>query len=212
MQARFGYDARMRLSLAPVTRALLFANIGVFVLQLLLGDRLFILFALWPPASTAYPGAPAFRLWQLLTYGFLHGNLTHLLFNMLALYMFGTEVERLLGARRFLIYYLVCVVGAAVAQLLVVGTLDRPPLPTVGASGGVFGLLLAFGLAYPHRRIMLLFPPIPMPAWVFVTLYGGLELYLGVTGTNEGVAHFAHLGGMAAGYVMLSHWRRTASR
>jgi len=208
----FSYDEPMPLNLAPVTRALLLVNIGVFLLQAILGDSLILLFALWPPASAAYPDAPAFRLWQLLTYGFMHGSIAHLLFNMLALYMFGAEIERLLGPRRFLTYYLVCVAGAAVAQLLVTGSLDRPPLPTVGASGGVFGLLLAFGLAYPQRRIMLLFPPIPMPAWLFVTLYGGLELYLGVTGSNEGVAHFAHLGGMAAGYAMLAHWRRAGRK
>ena len=86
--------------------------------------------------------------------------------------------------------------------------LHQSPVPTVGASGGVFGLLLAFGLAFPHRRIVLLFPPIPMPAWLFVTLYGLLELYLGVTGSGAGVAHFAHLGGMAAGYALLVYWRR----
>jgi membrane associated rhomboid family serine protease len=144
----------------------------------------------------------------LLTYGFLHGSLTHLFFNMFALWMFGGEIERLLGSRRFLTYYLVCVAGAAVAQLVVLGNLDRPPVPTVGASGGVFGLLLAFGMAFPHRKLMLIFPPIPMPAWLFVTLYGALELYLGVTGSGQGVAHFAHLGGMAAGYVLLAHWAR----
>ena len=94
-------------------------------------------------------------------------------------------------------------VGAAVAQLVVVSNMEMPPIPTVGASGGVFGLLLAFGMAYPQRRIMLLFPPIPMPAWLFVTLYGLLELYLGVTGSGQGVAHFAHLGGMVAGYALL---------
>jgi membrane associated rhomboid family serine protease len=199
-------------TLAPVTRALLIINVGVFLLQALLGDWLIALFALWPPASPAYPGAPPFMVWQLLTYGFLHGSLTHLAFNMLALYMFGAEIERLLGPRHFLAYYLVCVVGAALTQLIVMGSLDRPPLPTVGASGGVFGLLLAFGLAYPQRRIMLLFPPIPMPAWLFVTLYGLLELYLGVTGSSEGVAHFAHLGGMAAGYALLARWRRTGRR
>ena len=198
----------MSLRLAPVTRALLFVNVGVFILQLLTGDRLIGPFALWPPASAQYPNAPGFHLWQLLTYGFLHGSPTHLIFNMLALYMFGAEVEQLLGGRRFLTYYLVCVVGAASAQLLVTAGMHQPPLPTVGASGGVFGLLLAFGLAYPHRRIMLLFPPIPMQAWVFVTLYGLLELYLGVTGSGQGVAHFAHLGGMAAGYALLVHWRR----
>ena len=127
---------------------------------------------------------------------------------MFALYMFGGDVERLLGPQRFLQYYLVCVVGAAVAQLVVMSGISTPPLPTVGASGGVFGLLLAFGMAFPRRRIMLIFPPIPMPAWLFVTLYGMLELYLGVTGSQVGVAHFAHLGGMAAGYAMLVYWRR----
>ena len=128
---------------------------------------------------------------------------------MFALYMFGGEIERLFGSRRFLVYFLTCVVGAAVAQLLVLGVMNRPPVPTVGASGGVFGLLLAYGLAFPQRKLMLLFPPIPMPAWLFVTLYGLLELYLGVTGSGQGVAHFAHLGGMAAGALLLVYWSRT---
>src|SRR4029453_474145 len=157
-------------------------------------------------------GAPSFHVWQLLTYGFLHGGVAHLFFNMFALYMFGGDVEGLLGSRRFLVYYLVCVVGAALTQLVVMGGIQRPPAAGLGASGGVFGLLLAFGMAYPQRRIMLLFPPIPMPAWVFVTLYGLLELYLGVTGTAQGVAHFAHLGGMVAGFAMLTMWRATARR
>jgi membrane associated rhomboid family serine protease len=191
----------------PATRALLLLNVGLFVAQMLTGPLLVRLFALWPPASPNFPGAPSFELWQVLTYGFLHGSLTHLFFNMFALWMFGGEIERLLGTRRFVAYYLVCVVGAAVAQLLVVGGMATRPVPTVGASGGVFGLLLAFGMAFPQRRIMLLFPPIPMPAWLFVTLYGALELYLGVTGSGQGVAHFAHLGGMAAGYALLVYWR-----
>ena len=197
----------MSLSLAPVTRALLIANVGIFIVQMLTGDLLIGPFALWPVASAQYPTAPGFEAWQLLSYGFLHGGLNHLFFNMLALYMFGTEVERLLGSKHYLTYYLVCVIGAAAAQLVVMGAMDQPPVPTVGASGGVFGLLLAFGIAYPQRRIMLLFPPIPMPAWLFVTLYGLLELYLGVTGSGAGVAHFAHLGGMAAGYALLVYWR-----
>jgi len=196
--------------LPPVTSTLLIANVAVFVLQTLTGHLLIMPFALWPVASDQYPGAPHFQIWQLLTYGFLHGGLAHLFFNMLALYMFGGDIERLLGQRRFLTYYLVCVVGAAVMQLIVMGRMDRPPVPTLGASGGVFGLLLAFGMAYPHRRIMLLFPPIPMQAWLFVTLYGLLELYLGVTGTGQGVAHFAHLGGMVAGFVLLTLWRGQA--
>lgn len=191
-----------------VTRALLIANVAIFGLQVLTQNAFLPAFALWPLASPQYPGAPSFEVWQLLTYGFLHGDWTHLFFNMFALYMFGGDVERLLGPRRFVQYYLACVIGAAVAQLVVMSGMSTPPLPTVGASGGVFGLLLAFGMAFPRRRIMLIFPPIPMPAWLFVTLYGMLELYLGVTGSQVGVAHFAHLGGMAAGYAMLVYWRR----
>jgi membrane associated rhomboid family serine protease len=194
-------------ALPPVTRALLFVNIAVFVVQTFTGAMLIEPFALWPTASPRFPGSPSFEVWQLLTYGFLHGSLSHLFFNMLALYMFGGEIERLLGSQHFLVYYLACVVGAAVTQVIVVSGMDQSPVPTVGASGGVFGLLLAFGMAFPRRRIMLLFPPIPMPAWLFVTLYGMLELYLGVTGSGQGVAHFAHLGGMAAGYALLVYWR-----
>ena len=198
--------------LPPVTRALLLANVAIFILQALTGDLLIRPFALWPLSSGPSRGVPDFELWQVVTYGFLHGSLTHLFFNMFALYMFGGEVEQLLGSRRFLTYYMVCVVGAAVAQLVVTSNMNLPPVPTVGASGGVFGLLLAFGMAWPQRRLMLLFPPIPMPAWLFVTLYGLLELYLGITGSGLGVAHFAHLGGMAAGYVLLVHWARQGGR
>jgi membrane associated rhomboid family serine protease len=191
----------------PVTRTLLILNVAIFALQYVMGPFLLRWFALWPPASAQFPGAPGFEVWQLLTYGFLHGGLTHLFFNMFALYMFGGEIERMFGARRFVTYYLVCVVGAAIAQLVVISNIDSRPVPTVGASGGVFGLLLAFGMAFPQRRIMLLFPPIPMPAWLFVTLYGLLELYLGVTGSGQGIAHFAHLGGMVAGFILLLRWR-----
>jgi membrane associated rhomboid family serine protease len=163
-------------------------------------------FALWPLHMP--PGSDAgFQPWQLVTYSFLHGGLTHLLFNMLALYMFGSDLERVFGPRRFAIYYFVCVVTAALAQLAISTLGNLPPFPTVGASGGVFGLLLAFGLYFPRRMVMLLFPPIPMPAWLFVTLYGALELFLGVTGTQQGVAHFAHLGGMLGGYITIRVWR-----
>jgi len=198
--------------LPPVTRALLMANVAIFILQLATGNLLVGTFALWPFGSPQFRGYPVFEPWQLVTYGFLHGSMAHLFFNMLALYMFGGDIERLLGSRRFLAYYLACVIGAAVAQLVVLGGMHLTPVPTVGASGGVFGLLLAFGMAFPQRRLMLLFPPIPMPAWLFVTLYGMLELYLGVTGSGLGVAHFAHLGGMATGYVLLTYWARKGGR
>ncbi|MEO7775801.1 MAG: rhomboid family intramembrane serine protease [Steroidobacteraceae bacterium] len=195
----------------PVTRALLIANVTLFLLQQFGGDEWLIYqFALWPiPHDTifGYVG-PQFHLWQIITYGFLHSGFSHLFFNMFALWMFGSQIETLLNSRRFAIYYFVCVAGAALTQLAVQEMSVGPMVPTVGASGGVFGLLLAFGLAWPRRKLMLLFPPIPMPAWLFVTLYGALELYLGVTGTQQGVAHFAHLGGMAAGFVLIIYWRR----
>jgi membrane associated rhomboid family serine protease len=197
-----------------VTRSLLVANVIFFGLQWLIGPLLEQYLALWPLADIRYPGAPHFYPWQLVTYAFLHSpvRLEHIFFNMLALYMFGGDIERLLGVRRYTIYYFACVLGAAVAQLFVMSRMDGPPHATLGASGGVFGLLLAFGMAYPQRRILLLFPPIPMPAWLFVTLYGLLELTLGVTGTQDGVAHFAHLGGMAAGFALLTHWANAARR
>lgn len=195
----------------PVTRLLLIANVSVFLLQQVLGDPLIIWFALWPFHTPADFGA-GFLPWQVLTYGFLHGGLLHLGFNMLALYMFGGQIEQVFGSRRFLIYFLGCVFAAALAQLLIQSLTASPPYPTVGASGGVFGLLLAYGLFFPRRTVMLLFPPIPMPAWLFVTLYGLIELYLGVTGTQAGVAHFAHLGGMLGGYILIRQWRRSAGR
>jgi membrane associated rhomboid family serine protease len=125
---------------------------------------------------------------------------------MFALYMFGGAIERVFGGRRYLAFYLVSVVSAALTQLIVAG-LSGEVYPTVGASGGVFGLLLAYGLYFPNNRVMLLFPPIPLPARTFVLIYAVLELFLGVTGSQAGVAHFAHLGGMVGGYLMLRYWR-----
>lgn len=200
----------MSFDLPPVTRALLFANVGVYLLQMLLGNFMVIWFALWPIGSSMpVPGGGTvgFEIWQLVSYGFLHGGLTHLLFNMLALWMFGGTIERLFGGRPFAVYYIVCVIGAALAQLAVIAWFTGGFYPTLGASGGVFGVLLAFGMMYPHERIMLIIPPIPMPAWLFVTLYGVAELYLGITRTQSGVAHFAHLGGMVAGFVLIQYWR-----
>jgi len=192
-----------------VTQALIVTNLAVFLLELVAEPVLILNFALWPLTSGGYelPIEGAFRPWQLITYSFLHGSSAHLFFNMLALYMFGSDLERLFGERRYIAYYGACVIAAAIAQLAVATFSGSPPYPTLGASGGVFGLLLAFGLYFPRRTVMLLFPPIPMPAWLFVTLYGVIELFLGVTGTQAGVAHFAHLGGMLGGYVLIRYWR-----
>ncbi len=141
----------------PVTQALLIANVSVFLLQSVTGGQLEAWFALWPPEH-------GFAIWQLLTYGFLHGGLAHIFFNMFALYMFGSDIERLFGPRYFLAYYLACVVSAALCQLAVTGVMGAPPFPTLGASGGVYGLLLAFGMYFPRRMVVLIFPPIPMQA------------------------------------------------
>jgi membrane associated rhomboid family serine protease len=188
-------------SIPPVTLALIIANVVVYLAELVLGEVLFGWFALWPLG-------PDFLPWQVVTYSFLHArdNVFHLFFNMLALYMFGTDIERIFGQRRYLIYYMSAVLTAAFAQLTV-AVLSGSGYPTVGASGGVFGILLAFALYFPRRIIVLLIPPIPMPAWLFVILYGLVELYLGVTGTQQGVAHFAHLGGMLGGFFTIQYWR-----
>ena len=116
------------------------------------------------------------------------------------------KLERVFGTRRYVIYYFTAVVSAAITQL-VVAMLSGAVYPTIGASGGVFGLLLAYGIYFPHNRVMLLFPPVPLPARVFVVLYAVLELFLGVTGAQDTVAHFAHLGGMIGGFALLQLWR-----
>lgn len=195
-------------SFPPVTRGLLVVNVLTFAGELLLGDALTLQLALWPVQSASFAGSfPSFRPWQLLTYGFVHAGAWHLFVNMFAVYMFGGQLEQVWGPKRFLNLYLVSVIVAGVAQLVVAGIASAEPYPTVGASGGVFGLLLAYAMYFPRRTIVLLIPPIPMPAWLFVTLYGVFELYLGVTGTQAGVAHFAHLGGMAGAWLLIQYWR-----
>jgi len=188
----------------PVTIALIAANVAMFLLEQAAPGSIYPL-ALWPLGAGA-AGGESFAPWQLVTYAFLHGSLLHLAFNMFALYMFGGAIERVFGARRYLTYYFVCVVSAALTQL-VFAAMSGAYYPTVGASGGVFGLLLAYGIYFPRSTVMLIFPPIPMPARVFVLVYAAIELFLGVTGTQEGVAHFAHLGGMIGGYALLRYWR-----
>lgn len=196
----------------PVVPALLVINGLLFLLEMTAGGRQLIeLFALWPLGSGSGAGmfdsaAPGFQIWQLVTYSFLHGGVFHLLVNMYALWLFGSRMEMVWGSKAFLIYYFVCVIGAALVQLLVASQ-SGTVYPTIGASGGVFGLLLAFGMTFPNERLMLLFPPVAMSAKWFVLIYGGVELYFGVTGSFAGVAHFAHLGGMLFGYILIRYWR-----
>ncbi len=184
----------------PMTQWLIIANVAAYLLPQLLGNAVMGWFALWPLESGL------FMPWQVLSYAFLHGSLTHLAFNMFGLWMFGAELERVWGSRRMAQFYMVCVLAAAAVQLLVTGWMGSVA-PTIGASGGLFGLLLGFAMVFPHRKIVPLLPPIPMPAWLFVTLYGLIELALGVTGTQAGVAHFAHLGGLFGGWLVIRYWR-----
>ena len=203
----------MPFHLPRVTKALLIANILGFVLQWLLGDRRLLAFMLWPLGGDVYDPAgmaPSFMPWQLLSYAFLHGGFAHIAFNMLALVMFGAPLEYTWGERRYLTYYLVCVVGAGLCQLAVGAWMmanGSGGYPTIGASGAIFGLLLAYGMLFPNQRVMLLIPPIPMKARTLVIVYGLFELFVGFTGLQPGVAHFAHLGGMLFGWLMIRYWR-----
>ena len=207
----------------PVVLNLMIANAVVFLATMLFDEReLYTNFALFNIdfRCIGQEGMTLFQPWQPLTYMFMHGGFSHLFFNMFSLWMFGRTLEWELGWKRFLIYYMICGVGAALFQMgiaqidlshMEVGTAmwaRYMSTPTVGASGAIFGLLLAFGMMHPNAIISLIFPPISLKAKWFVVIYGVLELFLGVSGTMSGVAHFAHLGGMFWGWLLLLLWRR----
>lgn len=198
---------------------LMIANAIVYLATMLLeGDM--VQFALFNvDLRSITPDDTLFRWWQPVTYMFMHGGFSHLFFNMFSLWMFGRALEWEMGWKRFLAYYMVCGVGAALFQMgmaqidLARIALHSPAwyaymsVPTVGASGAIFGLLLAFGMLHPNAIISLIFPPIAMKAKWFVIIYGALELLLGVSGTMDNVAHFAHLGGMFWGWLLIVWWR-----
>jgi membrane associated rhomboid family serine protease len=186
----------------PVVKNLLIINALVFLATSLLPvkDQLMHYGAL-------SLGVPWFHTYQYVTYMFFHGNFEHLFFNMFALWMFGRTLEYRLGSQRFLIYYMACGIGAALIQYGVALLLGELPMMLVGASGAVMGLLLAFGVLYPNATIMLLIPPIPMKAKWFVIIYALIELFLGWRGVGQ-VAHFAHVGGMLWGLLLLYYWKR----
>ncbi|MEW6510532.1 MAG: rhomboid family intramembrane serine protease [Bacteroidota bacterium] len=189
----------------PVIKTLLISNVAIWLvfgfflpLFTLRGVPIFAIFseylALWPLGTNFWP-------WQLITYMFMHGGFGHLFFNMLALWMFGMELEHNWGSRKFLLFYLLCGIGAGIANLLVAPLLGQAA-PTVGASGAVFGVLIAFGMLYPDRPIYLYFL-LPVKAKYFIAAYIGIELFYGVTGTSDGIAHVAHLGGAAVGFLFI---------
>jgi len=186
------------------TGILIIANVLVFLAQQVFDPVLIETFGL-----SIDPENPIDQLlsapWQVVTYSFLHGGGLHIALNLFALWMFGADVERVWGSRRMLAAYFAAVVSGAIAQIIAVSISGEASGPVIGASGGVFGLLLCFGMLFPQRKIMLLFPPIPMQARTFVIVYAALELFLGVTGTAEGVAHFAHLGGLVGGWLVFRY-------
>ena len=186
-----------------ITYTLIGINVVIFMVQQLLGDAAYY-GGLWPVNS------PFFHFWQLVSYMFLHGSFTHLFFNMFSLWMFGRIIEQNMGPRRFLGFYFVCGIGAALCQI-VWQLFTNEMAPTVGASGACYGILLAFGMFYPNERIMLLIPPIPMKAKYFVIAYAVIEL-LSAFYSNGNTAHFAHLGGMLFGFLLIRYWQHEAHR
>lgn len=228
----------------PVVKNILIVNVLFFLAQNLLAR----LFPVTEILSLHYPAAEGFRAYQLLSYMFLHGDLSHIFFNMFAVFMFGVMLEHQWGTQRFLAYYLVTGIGAGLAQLAVayfviryhssyltfeqlqtvftegLGILNQNMnytdahmaalnaalnSTTIGASGAVFGILLAYGMLFPNQQLMLLFPPIPIKAKYFVMIYGVVELFMGVANfQSDNVAHFAHLGGMLFGFFMIRYWRK----
>ncbi len=202
--------------ISEAVKQLLILNIVLFgVAELVMPDLRYIL-SLYYPAASEY-----FRPWQLVSHMFMHANFNHLLFNMFALYMFGTALETYWGAKRFLTFYFICGFGSLILYLAVlyleVSAYDpltyqafiSRPFPMMGASGAIFGLLAGYGMMFPESRIMLLIPPIPMKAKYFVMIYAVIELIFGISGIQTGVAHFAHLGGALFGAIMIIYWRKS---
>lgn len=202
----------------PILKTLLIINVAIyFIHHFFFGiftiggtpmDRILIdWFALQPvltDTDSAYGfmySPKPFFIWQLVSYQFLHGGLWHIFFNMFALWMFGSELENLWGSRRFLFYYLLCGIGAGLVQLFI-SPMFAPPAPTIGASGAVYGILLAFGLTFPSRPIYMFPFFIPIPAKFFVIIFAVIEMISGISG-GGGVAHFAHLGGAATGFLLI---------
>ena len=203
-----------------VTRSLLIINVLMFVATLINPSLMKGLFAM------AYPASTAFRWWQPLTHMFMHDGIWHILFNMYTLVMFGMVVEQALGSKRFLILFFVTGFGAVLlhtgVEFLQVRSLVKEYTPApysaqqiydmiphvLGASGAVYGVLVAFAMLYPEARMTLIFPPVTLDAKWMVAIFIGIELLTGITGTRMGVAHFAHLGGALFGFLLVLYWRK----
>ena len=189
----------------PVVKNLIIVNILIYIATVLLPS---VNSFLAQYCQLYWFSSPWFHSWQYITYMFLHGGFSHLFFNMFALWMFGRTLEMRLGPQRFLTYYVVCGVGAALIQMLVAWLTNDLGIVLIGASGAVMGLLLAFGVMYPNSQIFVFPLPFPIKAKWFVMGYAVLELIYGATGYDLGVAHFAHVGGMLWGWMLLIYWKR----
>ena len=194
-----------------VTRNLLYVNIIMYVATLINEDFMVGTFAMF------FPTSPYFRWWQPITHMFMHGGFWHIFFNMYTLVMFGMVVERALGTRKYLWFYFITGLGAAALHTGVEwlelnymdGGIGILYTPMVGASGAIFGVLVAFAMLYPQARLTLIFPPVTLDAKWWVIIFIGIELVTGITGTAMGIAHFAHLGGALFGWLLIRYWRKT---
>lgn len=205
-------------SIPPATRNIIMINVLLFVATLINEDFMIRNFALF------YPGSQLFKPWQILTHMFMHGGFWHIFFNMYTLFLFGTVLERSLGTKRFLIFYFVTGLGAAALHTGVeylqamsflsegaAGTMSYRQLlmtPTLGASGAIYGVLIGYAMLYPDSILTLIFPPISLKAKWFAVVFAVIELFTGVFGSSDGVAHFAHLGGMLFGWLLIIWWRK----
>ena len=197
--------------ITPIVKHFIIINVIMFALTLLAENFMLEKFALF------YFNSPFFKPYQLISYIFMHGGFMHILFNMYSLYIFGSVPESVWGGKKFFIYYMVTGIGAALFHLFITylriesGVLDpylASIIPMVGASGAIYGLLLAYGVLFPNNVLTLFFPPVSLKAKYMVFVFGGLEFLLGLGGSGDGVAHFAHLGGMLFGFVILMIWKR----
>ena len=189
----------------PVVKNLITANCIIFLAMSLIPNvNLFFSEYL----QLFWFGSPYYHSYQFVTYMFLHGGFWHLFSNMFALWMFGRTLEYELGSRRFLIYYMICGIGAALLQMGIASLTGEIYFRLVGASGAVMGLLLAFGVMHPNNMIYIMPLPFPIKAKWFVVGYAVLEVLLGWSGADSGIAHFAHVGGMLWGLGLLFYWRK----
>ncbi len=207
--------------ITPVVKNLIIINVIMFVATLLMGEVMYDTFSLF------CFGSPRFRIYQLVSHMFMHGDFSHILFNMYGLFMFGTILENVWGSKKFLFYYLITGLGAALIHggILYIEalSLERAWMagnylaemklnilyntPTVGASGAIYGLLLAYGMLFPNNIIQLILPPVSLKAKWFVIIFGALEFLLGISNSGGQIAHFAHLGGMIFGYILIKYWK-----